>query len=196
MKMDSNILLDSLKEYYENETNMNHLLEIILQTNNKISLRIIDWFVTNYSKKFNIYYSIYKDKEGTKTFESENNEHFKVFNTYHSYKAQLKSYSKKKFDPFCRRGRINFKYQVGDNETKSIETTIGQLNFFKWAIDNLIIDYIILNYSMIEEDMTNSFQQIKKHKKISNERKKRQELSKSATRGLNQTNISVVLDFD
>jgi hypothetical protein len=120
----------------------------------------------------------------------------KLFNTYHSYKAQLKSYSKKKFDPFCRRDRINFNYNVEKGGTRSIETTIGQLNFFKWAIDNLIIDYIIQHYCIIEEDMTNSFQQIKKHKKISNERKKRQELSKSATRGLNQTNVSVVLDFD
>ena len=79
---------------------------------------------------------------------------------------------------------------------KKIETTIGQLNFFKWAIDNLIIDFIIKDYNVIEEDMTKSFQQIKKHKKISNERKKRQELSKSASRGLNQTNVSVILDFD
>ena len=192
----NNILLESLKGYYQDEKNMERLLEIILQTNNKISLRIIDWFVTNYSKKYNIYYSIYKDKDGKKTFEPDKNEHMKLFNTYHSYKAQLKSYSKKKFDPFCRRDRINFKYNVKKGEDKSIETTIGQLNFFKWAIDNLIIDYIIQNYSIIEEDMTNSFQQIKKHKKISNERKKRQELSKSATRGLNQTNVSVVLDFD
>jgi len=192
-----NILLESLKGYYQKGGNMKRLLEIILQTNNKVSLRIIDWFVTNYSKKYNIYYSIYKEKEcGEKTFESEGNEHIKLFNTYHSYKSQLKSYSKKKFDPFCRRDRINFEYTCEKGETKSIETTIGQLNFFKWAIDNLIIDYIILNYSIIEEDMTNSFQQIKKHKKISKERKKRQELSKSATRGLNQTNVSVVLDFD
>ena len=196
MKMSSNnILLESLKEYYQDEKNMKRLLEIILQTNNKISLRIIDWFVTNYSKKYNIYYSIYKTKEGEKTFDSENNEHIKLFNTYHSYKSQLKSYSKKKFDPFCRRDRINFNYQE-NNENKNIETTIGQLNFFKWAIDNLIIDYILKEYSTIEEDMTKSFQQIKKHKKISNERKKRQELSKSASRGLNQTNVSVILDFD
>ncbi len=117
------------------------------------------------------------------------------FNTYHSYKSQLKSYSKKKFDPFCRRDRIDFEY-IEDNETKKIETTIGQLNFFKWAIDNLIIDYIIKDYNIIEKDMTESFQQIKKHKKISKERKKRQELSKSASRGLNQTNVSVILDFD
>jgi len=194
------ILLDSLTEYYKNDKNMKKLLEIILQTNNKISLRIIDWFVTNYSKKYNIYYSIYRTKNGEKTFDStdneeKNNEHMKVFNTYHSYKSQLKSYSKKKFDPFCRRDRIQFTYHE-KNEEKSIETTVGQLNFFKWAIDNLIIDYIIDQYTLIEEDMTKSFQQIKKHKKISNERKKRQELSKSASRGLNQTNISVVLDFD
>jgi hypothetical protein len=191
----SNILLDSLKLYYKDEKNMKKLLDIIQQLNNKISLRIIDWFVTNYSKKNNIYYSIYVGKNGEKTFETKNNRIYKNFNTYHSYKAQLKSYSKKKFDPFCRRDRIHFHYGE-EIENKSIETTIGQLNFFKWAIDNLIIDYIIKEYDMIEEDMTKSFQQIKKHKKISNERKKRQELSKSASRGLNQTNVSVILNFD
>ena len=52
----NNILLDSLKDYYKNEKNMKKLLNIIHQTNTKISLRIIDWFVTNYSKKNNIYY--------------------------------------------------------------------------------------------------------------------------------------------
>jgi hypothetical protein len=191
----NNILLDSLKEYYKNEKNMKKLLDIIHQTNTKISLRIIDWFVTNYSKKNNIYYSIYKTNEGEKTFNSQKNILVRHFNTYHSYKSQLKSYSKKKFDPFCRRDRIDFKYIEGNEENK-IETTIGQLNFFKWAIDNLIIDYIIKDYNIIEKDMTESFQQIKKHKKISKERKKRQELSKSASRGLNQTNVSVILDFD
>ena len=191
----TNILLDSLKEYYKNEKNIKKLLNIIHQSDTKISLRIIDWFVTNYSKKKNIYYSIYKKSDGTKTFESDNNEFVKHFNTYHAYKSQLKSYSKKKFDPFCRRDRIDFEYN-DNNEVKKIETTIGQLNFFKWAIDNLIIDFIIKDYNVIEEDMTKSFQQIKKHKKISNERKKRQELSKSASRGLNQTNVSVILDFD
>ena len=44
--------------------------------------------------------------------------------------------------------------------------------------------------------MNQSYNQIKKHKKKSNERKKRQELSKSATRGLNNTNLKVILDFN
>ena len=100
MKMTTNILLDSLKEYYKNEKNMSRLLEVILQTNNKISLRIIDWFVTNYSKKNNIYYSIYQTEQGEKTFTSENNVLLRQFNTYHGYKSQLKSYSKKKFYPY------------------------------------------------------------------------------------------------
>ena len=59
----------------------------------------------------------------------------------------------------------------------------------------LRFDYILLHYSEIEQDMNQSYNQIKKHKKKSNERKKRQELSKSATRGLNNTNMKVILDF-
>ena len=136
-------------------------------------------------------YSIYQEEEGQNTFDEEGNKLYKQFNTYQSYKSQLKSYSKKKFDPFCRRQRIEFEYEQG----KKIETTVGQLNFFKWAIENLIIDYILLHYSEIEQDMNQSYNQIKKHKKKSNERKKRQELSKSATRGLNNTNMKVILDF-
>ena len=103
----------------------------------------------------------------------------------------MKSFSKKRFDPFCRRQRIQFSC----NE-EQIETTVGQLNFFKWAIDNLIIDYIKLHYSEIEEDMNESYNMIKKQKKNSKERKKREELSKSASRGLNYNQVKIILDFD
>lgn len=188
--MTHSILLESLYTYYDNKQNMNKLIEI-LEEDNKISLRIIDWFVTNYSKKNNIYYSIFQTPNKKKTFISENNKLFKQFNTYHSYKSQLKSYSKKKFDPFCRRDRIKFK--LGDKE---LETTVGQLNFFKWAIDNLIIEYIIDNFNDIEIDMNDSYNSIKIQKKDKHQRKKRQELSKSASRGLNSNSIKVVLDFN
>ena len=129
------VLLNSLECYYNDENNGRNLLNV-LDNSHKISLRIIDWFVTNYSKKNNIYYTIYKSDDGKNTFNPCYNI-YKQFNTYQSYKSQLKSFSKKRFDPFCRRERI--KFTVNDKE---IETTIGQLNFFKWAIDNLIIDYI------------------------------------------------------
>ncbi len=187
----SNVLLNSLYKYYNEKNTMNKLIEII-DDNNKVSLRIIDWFVTNYSKKHNVYYTIYQTDNKMNTFVQDGNKFLKVFNTYHAYKSQLKSYSKKRFDPFCRRERIVFTC----NSNKSIETTVGQLNFFKWAIDNLIIDYIKENYEEIEHDMNNSYNSIKKHKKNTNERKKRQELSKSASRGLNTNNFRVVLSFN
>ena len=186
----SNVLLNSLYKYYENENNMNKLVEVLNDGNN-VSLRIIDWFVTNFSKKHNICYTLYKTDKKKITFSDKGNELYKVFNTYHAYKSQLKSYSKKRFDPFCRRERISFTCKNG----KTIETTVGQLNFFKWAIDNLIIDYIKENYDEIELDMNSSYNNIKKQKKNSKERKKRQELSKSASRGLNANNYKVVLSF-
>jgi len=191
MKM-TDVLLTSLYKYYDNKKNMECFLNIIEANDTKISLRIIDWFVTNYSKKNNILYTLYKTPEGKVTFSSEGNEIYRQFNTYYSYKSQLKSYSKKRFDPFCRRERINFNYQG----CKNIETTIGQLNFFKWAIDNLIIEYIKNNYKEIEEDMNESYNSIKKQKKNSHERKKREELSKSASRGLNCNKVKIILDFN
>ena len=191
--MENSILLKSLQEYYNDNKNSSKLLEV-LKEENKISLRIIDWFVTNYSKKKNVYYTIFETPTKKKTFVFENNRILKQFNTYHSYKSQLKSFSKKKFDPFCRRDRIIFYC----NDVP-IETTVGQLNFFKWAIDNLIIDYIKNNYVDIENDMNKCYNSVKiqkKEKKEKNERKRRQELSKSASRGLNTNNMRVILDFD
>lgn len=191
--MENSVLLTSLQNYYDDNKNASKLLEI-LKEENKISLRIIDWFVTNYSKKNNIYYTIFETPTKKKTFVPENNKLLKQFNTYHAYKSQLKSFSKKKFDPFCRRDRIVF-----DCNGSAIETTVGQLNFFKWAIDNLIIDYIKNNYNDIENDMNTCYNSVKiqkKEKKEKNERKRRQELSKSASRGLNSNNMKVILDFN
>ena len=66
-------------------------------------------------------------------------EYLEIFNEI-DYKLKLKAYSKRRFDPFCRWDRITIPYK-GDN---SIQTTIGQLNFFKWALENDVIKYIEL----------------------------------------------------
>ena len=87
------VLLNSLSKYYNDESNSKKLLDI-LENNDKLSLRIIDWFVTNYSKKHNIFYEIYKE-DNIYSFNKSESFH-KQFNTYQSYKSQLKSFSKKK----------------------------------------------------------------------------------------------------
>ena len=143
--------------------------------------------------KNNIFYLTY-ERDGLPTMSEEDSVFRGNMNVHQSYKSHLKSYSKKTFDPFCRRDRIEF--YCGD---KIIETTIGQLNFFKWAISNLITDYILLHKDKIELDMNTCLKNMKLNGSIMKKnglRKRRQELSLSATRGLSRNNISVTLDFN
>lgn len=176
----NDLLLNNLLHFYQTDNNMDKMLGII-NGESRISLRIIDWFATNYAKKFYTVYQI----EGTTN-------RFKVYN---DYKLKLKAYSKKRFDPFCRWDRITIPYKEGAH----IQTTIGQLNFFKWAIDNNVIDYIEQNYSSIEKDMNNrnSTSKVRINDKNSNKtRKKREELSVSASKSIKKEKVEIVVKFD
>ena len=137
------LLLHNLLNFYENERNLN-IIQQIVAGESRISLRIIDWFVTNYAKKYETEYVI-KMRTGILKDLIEDC----VFKVYHRYKLQLKAYSKRKFDSFCRWERIS----IPCGKDSQMLTTIGQLNFFKWAIDNSILDYIDANYDAIEKDM-------------------------------------------
>ena len=174
------LLLQSLLNFYNDTENLKTMINII-NGDAKISLRIIDWFVTNYAKKN---YTIYK---------IENYPRFKVYN---DYKLKLKAYSKKRFDPFCRWERIIVPYD-GDN---NMETTIGQLNFFRWAIENKILDYINQNYEKIECDMnTRNSSSRKKKEQVDNNtktRKKREELSISACKCIKKETVNIIVKFD
>jgi hypothetical protein len=188
--MGDELLLESLQTFYEKGSYGAQLLSVV-NGDNRISLRSIDWFITNYSKKHNIYYLVHETHEGFPTDEAHGVK-TRNFNVHQSYKSQLKAYSKKRFDPFCRRERIAFQVTGG-----VVETTIGQLNFFRWALANGVTDYIIENKQTIEDDMNACLKEIKiKSSKKNGKRKQREELSLSATRGLSRTNIAVELTFD
>jgi hypothetical protein len=184
------LLLNNLMQYYKTTTdgengaersnNLDRMLKIINGDVN-ISLRIVDWFTTNYAKK---YYTVYDLPNGNR---------FKIYN---DYKLKLRSYSKKNFDPFCRWERISIPYK---NNTH-LQTTLGQLNFFKWAFENQVIDYIESNYADIERDM-NSRNSTAKRKDGAvaagaKTRKKREELSISATRSIKNEHVEIVIKFD
>jgi hypothetical protein len=132
--------MDSLTKFFRIQDNIKKMLPIV-QGKSPISLRILDWFVTNYCKKRNVVVDIV----------NENGDSRRLM-IYLDYKSQLKAYSKKQFDPFCRRERIRFVYQ----KSQELITTVGQLNFFRWLITNQILDYIQLNIEDIEEDMNAS----------------------------------------
>jgi hypothetical protein len=173
------LLMQSLIQFFTNRNNLDKVIPIITGKST-ISLRILDWFVTNYSKKNNIHYQI------------EVNNKTKNFIVYLDYKSQLKAYSKKQFDPFCRRERISFI----DHDNNELVTTVGQLNFFRWAIENNIINFIKINYEEIETDMNSSLRNLYKKKDGENTRRKRTELSISATKTVNKHNVSIIVQFD
>lgn len=174
------LLMQSLIIFFSNRYNLDQVIPIITGKS-QISLRILDWFVTNYSKKNNVNY------------QTTVNNKTKNFIVYLDYKSQLKAYSKRSFDPFCRRERISFI----DHDNNELVTTVGQLNFFRWAIENDILSFIRENYDVIETDMNNSLRNL--YKKKSGEeksRRKRTELSISATKTVNKHNVSIVVQFD
>lgn len=122
----SEVLLQSINTFFADTKNSQALLDV-LEKRKGISLRNLEWFITNYSKKTNLSYT------------STNGKNFAV---HCAYKSSLDGYSKKLFDPFCRTEKIEF--TVPDTDRK-INTTVAQLNFIKWCIKNNIIEYLIQN---------------------------------------------------
>lgn len=131
------VLMRKLIEFYSFSTNLEQLLPVLLKKS-RISLRILDWFTTNYSREYNVTYRILHLSK------------VKQFSVYDSYKSQLKAYHKRLFDPFCRGRRIYFEYY----NNCEIETTVGQLNFFKWAIQNKVLDYVDTHIDRIIDHMS------------------------------------------
>ncbi len=111
------VLLKSLDDFFQDEKNFKSLCDV-LNHSYGISLRNIEWFVTNYAK------------ERHTKFLSPSGSYVDV---HIAYKSSLGGYSKKLFDPFCRTERINY---------RGIVTTVAQLNFIRWCIRNGIIEYI------------------------------------------------------
>ncbi len=162
------LVLHRLANFYGNESVLTRVSSI-LQGESKMSLRLVDWLVTNYAKKHNVSYM------------SKSGRHVIV---YLAYKAHLKAYSKKMFDPFCRWKRIQF---LGMN------TTVGQLNFFEWAIQDEVLDYLEEHYDEVQKDMDECSTTIAPK---DGERRKRHELSRSATKSMCMHSVTVRVSFD
>lgn len=159
-------VLYRLEKFYGNAFNVQRVKDI-LEGKSNLSLRLIDWFVTNYAKKFNT------------SFVTKSGKHVIV---YLSYKSHLKAYSKKMFDPFCRSKRIKF---------MGFDTTVGQLNFFEWAITDEILEYLDTHSERVHTDMETRLKETE-----TDSHKKRHELSKSATNSLRCHDVRVTVKFD
>ncbi len=146
------LLLSSINYFYNTNNEYKLILKEIIEGKHELSLRMIDWLVTRYAKNNNIIFWI-NDLDNKIYYNLPDNystDKFKKITLYLDYRAQLKSFKKFNFDAFRRHERITF--NIDENE--EIETTIGQLNFFKWAFNNKIIIYAIENQKKIYENMS------------------------------------------
>lgn len=144
LNVQESIILRSVEQYFSHENNFN-ILRTIVDGDNIISRRTIEYFVTKYSNMKNTTYLIENQNKKIK------------FNVYSSYKDKLKCYKKKYFDPFGRGDRIPF----FSNNT-CIITTVGQLNFYKWFITNNIYEYCVNNHKEIQDSLLQNFNKVKK----------------------------------
>jgi hypothetical protein len=120
----SELLLTSLERFFDIPENNEQLFDI-LEHRKGISLRKLEWFVTNYSKAKQVTYTAPNGK---------------LFTVHVAYKSSLDGYSKKLFDPFCRTERIEF---------RGLTTTCAQLNFIRWCIINGIISYLLTDKELL-----------------------------------------------
>jgi hypothetical protein len=184
----NSLMMHNLSKFYSNHDNLKRMLRLI-NGESKTSLRIVEWFVTNYAKK---HFTIFTFTNGAGKLVR--------FNVYANYKLLTKGYQKKRFDPFCRKNQVTIPF----DQNTSVQTTVGQLNFFRWAIENKVLDYIEDHYDEIVEDSQIALQQSDDGEEPDTDespvgkrrRKKRKELSISATRGIKKEYTEVVVTFN
>lgn len=178
------VLLDRLVSYFSKDdfAALDKVLPII-NREDEVSLRLVDWFVTNYAKKT---LTTYLNHSGRR------------FVVHNEYKLRLRSYKKKQFDPFCRWDRIEIPYR----DDTVVTTTVGQLNFFKWALENKVIDFIRENQKAIESDMNARNSTARAKPAVSGSgagdktRRKRQELTSSRVKGLSKQPAHITVEFN
>jgi hypothetical protein len=127
--------LTALKRFFNNSNNFHQIYQVV-EGPSPISLRMIDWFVTNYCR---VNHTIVSWRVG------DVNHYCSV---HDDYREQLKAHTKKRFDPFKRTERLIISYG-----TVKMETTIAQLNFFKWLLEKHILAFIATYYDAIQKEM-------------------------------------------
>lgn len=178
----TDILKASLLKFFENRENIERFLPIINRTS-PVSLRLLDYFCVNYSRSTQVVYMITD----------------KYFDVHSSYKNQLKTFSKKRFDPFKRNNRMTIRC---DNN-KRFDTTVGQLCFFKWCLTHNVLDYVEKNIADISEDMKKNLGKTAEELNAPPSEKKRRSTNRKSSSQMAATRVptppgtdTIIVSFD
>ena len=136
----------------------------IINNDDAISLRLLNWFAMKYSATMEAIDHINGDGK------------IELFDVKISYRARLNTHSKKYFDPFRRGKKFDYSYDKRD-KSKIVETTLCQLNFFRWMFMHELMDYVDDNF----EDLKNKMGTYNTQEKKKKEKKKEKEKNKKVT---------------
>jgi hypothetical protein len=151
-----------LYDFFTTKHRMQKILVPITSLISKLSLRILDWFVINYSRRHHI--SISKENGS-------------VVRIYDDYRAWLRHWKRSLFDPFRRGHRV---FYTCDGMRYS--TTVGQLNYLYWVEISGVLHFANSNLTLIEKDMNDRLKECqleKSLKKKSGQKRKRSDLCKA-----------------
>ena len=131
MKSKADHILERLMVFYRDEEHMRSFMNVKEKRDKQISLRMLEKFVTSYCPMHPVILP------STNRF------------AHVDYKVALQSHSKAFFDPFARKPKI----EIPDGDGGVVSTTIGQLNFFRWAIETGLLEYVSGNIDMLRKEM-------------------------------------------
>lgn len=140
--VDERALYIKIHRFFRKKCSKERIQKIIdiINNNNIISLRLLNWFAMKHSSTMKALEV--RNKDGK----------IELFDVKISYKARLNTHSKKYFDPFRRGKRFDYYYNP-DNNTDCIETTLCQLNFFRWLMLHNLIEYVEINFNTLKQKM-------------------------------------------
>ncbi len=155
-------LYTKIDRFFKTECSDDKIQKMIKIINNEdqISLRLLNWFAMKHSATMESLEII--DEDGNR----------ELFDVKISYRARLNTHSKKYFDPFRRGKRFDYYYDKKNGE-KTVETTLCQLNFFRWLFLHDLMDYVEDQFDNLKQKM-GSYNNVEKKKKETKKEKESQ----------------------
>lgn len=159
--VDERSLYTKIDKFFNTECDLKTIQKMvkIIENDDSISLRLLNWFAMKHSATM-------------QSLEITNVDgNTELFDVKISYRARLNTHSKKYFDPFRRGRKFDYQYDKADN-TKTVETTLCQLNFFRWLFMHDLLDYVEEHFEELKNRMGTFNNVEKKKKEVKKEKEK------------------------
>jgi hypothetical protein len=145
-----------------------------------VSIRIMDWYVTNYTLAHGTHY----------TWTNPKSKECRIFSVHLEYGTTLNSKGRLLFDPFRRGPRV----LLSGSNGMVHESTLGQLFFWRWATRYGVLDELMRPGTLekVQAHMADQQQKARERKRVTGKRK-RSALSKKAVHRHALPNTSLVV---